>query len=125
MRTTINLSPEVYSLVKQYTKHCAKSAKSNVSMAIEEALDIALPIMIERLPRKGESTICFLQRRAVDIQQKLSSKLSQCEILSMLREITRYQTTYYRILFASTSREILTLFLDAFSTGWNLLKREK
>lgn len=55
MRTTINLSENQFDVIEAYIKFVKPHQKINMTLVIDKALTVALPILFEHLPRENES----------------------------------------------------------------------
>ena len=136
MRTTVTLSPEMAGLLDQYVSYFAARLGSRVSTStvIEEALGIALPMMFERVPEKGESPREFLDRRAKDLKNRLSKDdLTEPEALALMREANRCQDECRSLLLSNGRgssmeqvneyQECLRAFMSAYNAGAERLNK--
>ena len=136
MRTTINVSPETMNLLQQYVEYFQKRFGSRVSMssAIEEGLGIALPLMYERIPQKGETPREFLLRRASDLERCiLNNELTETEVLTLMREANNYQDDCRQLLLSNSKgnsmdqieiyQDCLKAFLATYNAGAGRLNK--
>ena len=99
MRTTVNLSPDTLQDLKEYIKLVkTKKRVYKVSDVFDESLRIALPILKDRFPRKGESERHFYIRRIKELRGYLKILSGQMSIMIL--------------------RELCNLRVDAFSKGY-------
>jgi len=95
MRTTITISDDLMSFLKQHAKDSKKYLGwSNISISsiIEESISLSLPILYERIPKKAENPYDFFIRITKILKEKaLRPNLTEMEILTIMREIRYYQ----------------------------------
>ncbi|HUI90845.1 MAG TPA: hypothetical protein VLX68_01230 [Chitinivibrionales bacterium] len=136
MRTTVTLSPEAEDLLQQYVTYLATrlGPRASMSSVIEEALNIALPILFDRVPEKGESPREFLDRRAKNLMNRISqANMTETEVLTLMREATRCQDECRGLLLSKDKsntmnqvkeyQECLQSFLNVYNAGAERLNK--
>jgi len=94
-RTTISVAPVYLKHIRQYVKAMNKKGlPSSVSGTIMEALDLALPILMARLPLKGESEDDHLLRRIKEYRILLSY-IQGIYATPILKELFKLQIKAY------------------------------
>lgn len=136
MRTSINLSPELSDLINRYVSALSQrlGPRVSVSTAIEEAVGIGMPLMIERIPQKGETPHDFLMRRAESLRLRLQNEaLTEEETLTLMREAIRFHDDCKSLLLAKgrsntideveAYHECIQAFLSAYNAGAERLNK--
>jgi hypothetical protein len=97
MRTTITLSPLVFKFLKIYVKNLKPKMgpRINLSSSIDEAIEIACPVMFSRLQRKGESEKAFYLRRIADLNEHINRTNNCLHRDMLLIELANVQLKAY------------------------------
>lgn len=89
MRTTVNLSPEVYAVITGYVDAYDRlhHRRPSVSEVVEECVSMNVPILVERLPTHRETPEQALLRRAATLQARIKAPgLGTTEVEKLMKE---------------------------------------
>ena len=92
VRLTITIPEPVSKSLRRFLDGAEeeKGARPSTSEIVAEAIDLMLPVLWERLRRRGESPDAALLRRAADLKARLARPdLSRAEVDVAMREASR------------------------------------
>jgi len=116
VRTTISLHPETNALLSVYRERVQKSSgrRPHTSEAIEDALRLALPVMLERTLYVEESREESLMKRAARLKARiLNEHITEAEVLSLMSEASLLQADC-RTVFLVEGKAVSKTVIDTY-----------
>lgn len=128
MRTTVSLSDKIHAQVTGYMDffEAAFRHRPSFSEIVEDCIALTLPLLLERIPQRGETVDQSLARRVAKLKGHIQSPgLSEEEVLRDMREILAVQDDARNALLRQGPgkanpvkyKEVLDATLDVYNTG--------